>query len=651
MAGDVNPDLQLTNHIRRQTQVNNDFYCLDFDMSTGAPPFNLLTTVCDATKATQKWDWTGTSTSNAAIRSKTTYTSTDPTTGASTTVSLCIDTGSTAGTALPTSGTQATVAACSSTSGQQTWWKILGDVTIATITNMRAQGTFPQNRIDCLMLDQTWAKTDAFEIAPPDCLKPQLSRTNQLGNAADETLSFSVDDMTSKAVPQTLNANRYLWTVPNDIDENCVLRVRYNISTSDYEDWIDESPSAKVGVLSDGQTCMADGCAYSRPGVDWRQNGANSPIKQDPYMQIGPDANTDFVSMAVNTNQYGRTFQDRSYVFAVRPKPAGVSGKVFNVNVRGKRGNIVQTYPAVEYDFVPNALELEQGDFVHFQWTGSDYNPRRGPNDAEGGPPDANTLDPAQAQQNQRADRSNLVQMTWGTDQLPAPQAYTAATYNGGDAASTTGVPNTKLTNGAWGSPSTTNSMFATSSGECDTKCQESTRRLAMLNQVAWLTQRTDAAAADRRCLTQTELNNIGNEQQRENHPRNCAKLNAQFTPYFDNGPIEMRTKGSFAFFSSRNNNFSNRDQTGMICVGGTEGCQDGAVTSDAASFKSVADIANADTDQQAGLAVGLFFLGGFLVWSAHFGYAKYAATKGRKQLYTDTVALNSPANKGGNMI
>jgi hypothetical protein len=58
----------------------------------------------------------------------------------------------------------------------------------------------------------------------------------------------------------------------------------------------------------------------------------------------------------------------RSHVFELRKRPIELKNKdVFNLNVRGKRGNIVQVYPSVEYDFVPNKLELSTNDFIHIQ--------------------------------------------------------------------------------------------------------------------------------------------------------------------------------------------------------------------------------------------------------------------------------------------
>ena len=85
-------------------------------------------------------------------------------------------------------------------------------------------------------------------------------------------------------------------------------------------------------------------------------------------------------------------------------KPSGVSGTIWNVNTRGRRGNIVQAYPAVEYGFYPSEVTAEQGSRLHFQFHGSDFNQARNPNNAEGW---------------QYSDRTNLVQMQDSNYQFP----------------------------------------------------------------------------------------------------------------------------------------------------------------------------------------------------------------------------------------
>lgn len=139
----------------------------------------------------------------------------------------------------------------------------------------------------------------------------------------------------------------FIWKLPQTQQNNCVLRIRYNISLPTELDWF----------------------------VD---KTFNNKFKTDPLV----NTYNRYVRLALDTSQLPRTFQDRSYTFDIIQKDKNITEKIYNINVMGKRGNIAQVRNCIEYDFVPNNLTITDNDIIHFQWIGSDFNPLN--NDGEG---------------------------------------------------------------------------------------------------------------------------------------------------------------------------------------------------------------------------------------------------------------------------
>jgi len=328
----------------------------------------------------------------------------------------------------------------------------------------------PNNQVDCQQADLTWTEAPAWNIAAPECIQAPWSRENHLGNG-QQNAGF---------------ANNYNWTLPAARDEpcidagdcQCVLRIRYNIST-----------------VEEGYPDM------SRPDAGFADSTLNenaSPVLQDPI--LNEDIAGAELELALDTSQFGRTFQDRSHVFHIVKRPQGIPAlaRIFNLNVRGKRGNIVQAYPSTEYDFCPQHLYARVGDYVHFQWTGCDNNPAGNAGEGRDG-----------------TDRSNAVQLPREDSSFPATDDWIAQNPR-------------KV-------------MFEDAGLRL---------RMAQLDQT--------------NCLTRAEIEAAG--QNADQSLQYCGKLNAA-DRYFDGGLVRQNKTGEFHYMSTRNHNFSNRDQKGQLTV------------------------------------------------------------------------------------
>merc|ERR1711879_464517 len=312
----------------------------------------------------------------------------------------------------------------------------------------------------------------------------------------------------------------YVYTAQNADNQNyvrVVTRLRYNMTTMDY------APYTTTAA-----------CNQNKKG------NVQSPVEQNPTVDVGVDMQG--LRLALNTAQTGRTFQDRSHVFKVMKIPdkgaqnaaMKAANKIINVSVQGKRGNIVQTFPAVEYDFWPKIAEVNVGDCLAFQWTGSNTHNNGNPaGDGQAG--DA-------GEGRGGSDRSNLIQIMDKNSTYPAPfdklvvddffaNSKVFQTYTGNEVSS--------------GTPLTQPLTAAQANAQPDTRDAQ----LYFLSGGYYATEATVGNA-------------IGND------------ADGELNVLLNNAPASMRSmtvcpkkSGTYEFTCTRNNNFSNRDQKLTIIV------------------------------------------------------------------------------------
>ena len=190
---------------------------------------------------------------------------------------------------------------------------------------------FATTKEDCETHGGLWYTYPKHQSCNFTCANAPSSTINRLGLGQNSTTHTA-----------------FHWKLPDQPQKNCVFRIRYNISTS-------ETP--------------------------WEFTAEdNEKLKNNPVFNTSQGVP---VRMAVNTAQYGRVFEDRSYTFDILERPQELKEvTIHNINIQGKRGNIAQVRNCIEYDFVPNNISVSQDDYIHFQFIGSDYNPQG--NDGEG---------------------------------------------------------------------------------------------------------------------------------------------------------------------------------------------------------------------------------------------------------------------------
>mmetsp|Transcript_8731 Transcript_8731/g.16986 ORF Transcript_8731/g.16986 Transcript_8731/m.16986 type:complete len:796 (-) Transcript_8731:539-2926(-) len=392
--------------------------------------------------------------------------------------------------------------------------------TVDNVNSAASGNKCPIDRVACADAGYQWREVDPPDyLSAPECLYHDFGRDNHLGN------SLEADPLTGQPItpkrgeePKTAS---YKLKIPEYMVGQCVLRLRYNMSTGDYNShgYAENGGLNGVGTDKNGPVCPwrsdntdCGGGASNNPdcvttasgdiddagftcGTDF--NEVSVPLYNRPYVNLfNENTNSFTLGLAINTHQTGRTFQDRSYVFNVAPAPEGYQdARIVNLNVRGRRGNIVQSYPATEYDFTPVNLNLASSDYVHIQLHGSDFNDNRNANNGEGW---------------QYSDRHNLVQSN--NRGMSYPKHHQNI------------------------------DMWATTDEA---------------KKWAWVGQNP------------ANCDPAVNDDDNQNAYKNCGKLNMSPQRFPQNpadGLVSFK-KGTYYYYSTRNNNFSNRSHKAQIKV------------------------------------------------------------------------------------
>lgn len=212
----------------------------------------------------------------------------------------------------------------------------------------------------------------------------------------------------------------------------------------------------------------------------------------------------------------------------------GDTVNIHNLNVRGKRGNIVQVYPAVEYGFVPTYLPISFNDIVHIQWTGS--------NTHLNGQPEGDGQSGNDGQGRDGTDRHNLVQINDLNQNFPIP--FEMGSIWSGDIDIFAYLNDINYTDDP--------DMFITETAFIGLKNKDFALNLA--------------SGGFYRCLKEAFCGNFSYEKLRKFSPLD-EDLNAA-SPSFPGVLLKFRLpKSKFYYMCSRNNNFSNRIQKGTIDV------------------------------------------------------------------------------------